>query len=148
MTIGWGWKIALVYAGFAAMIICLVVASNNQKVDLVSKDYYKDEIAYQGVIDASKNESNLAGSLSIHANTNEIIIEFPNDFNNKQLTGNVNLYSAANQDWDKDFAINVSGNKMIVPRSHLHKTLYTLRVTYVVDGKNFYYETQIDLHAS
>ena len=148
MTISWGWKIALVYVGFAAMIICLVVASSHQKIDLVSKDYYRDEIAYQGVIDASKNQSNLAGSLSIHANANEIIIEFPDDFNNKQLTGNVNLYSAANQDWDKDFVINATGNKMTVPRTQLHKTLYTLKVAYAVDGKNFYYETQIDLHAS
>ena len=112
------------------------------------KDYYKQEIAYQQVIDASRNQSKLTGTLSIHANEKEITIEFPDDFSNKALTGNVNLYAASNQDWDKDFPVDVSNQKMTIPRTHLKPTLYTMKVTYVVDGKSYYYQTQIDLHAS
>ncbi len=148
MTISWGWKVALVYTGFAVMIICLVVASSNQKIDLVSKDYYKDEIAYQQVIDASKNQANLAGSLTIHANQQEIIIDFPAEFGNKKLSGTVHLYSAVNKDWDKDIIINTDSRQIIIPRSGLQRTIYVIKVSYSVEGRNFYHESQIDLHAS
>lgn len=148
MTIGWGWKIGLLYTGFAAMIICLVFASNKQKIDLVSKDYYKDEIAYQQVLDASKNQAGLNGALSVYANASNVVIDFPGDFTSKQLSGNVTLYSAVNQDWDKRIPISTSDNKMMIPRKDLQHTIYTVKVNYKADGKDFYYETQIDLHAS
>lgn len=130
------------------MIICLVFASNKQKIDLVSKDYYKDEIAYQQVLDASKNQAGLNGALSVYANASNVVIDFPGDFTSKQLSGNVTLYSAVNQDWDKRIPISTSDNKMMIPRKDLQHTIYTVKVNYKADGKDFYYETQIDLHAS
>jgi len=148
MSISWGWRIELIYGGFAAMIICLVVASSHQRIDLVSKDYYKQEIAYQEVIDASKNLSNLAGNISVHANANEIIIDFRDDFKNKALAGTVNLYAASNENWDKDYPIAVKNNRMTIPRARLHNARYTIKVNYVVDGNSYYYQTQIDLHIS
>jgi len=147
MTIGWGWKIMLLYAGFVAMIIALVVASSHQKVDLVSKDYYNDEIAYQKVLDASKNQAGLAGSLAIHANEREIIIEFPSEFSTKSLTGNVTLYSASHQEWDKNFPISTSNGVLSIPRKRLERSVYTIKVAYTVGGKNYYSESELDLHA-
>lgn len=146
MTINWGWKIAAGYTGFATLIICLVIASSHQKIDLVSPDYYKDEIAYQNVLDASRNQANLAGTLSIHANSKEVVIEFPTEFNKKIVTGNVIFYSAANKDWDKNVSINTGDNKIVIPRSDLRPTIYQIKISYTVDGKNFYYQTEIDLH--
>ena len=148
MKISWGWRIGIVYGGFVVLMLCLVTASSHQKVDLVSKDYYKDEIAYQGVLDASKNQAHLAGSISIHANASDVIIDFPGEFNNTLLKGNVNLYSAVNQDWDKNFAINTSNNQLTIPRTQLMHTIYTIKVSYTAGGKSFYYETQINLRAS
>lgn len=148
MNISWGWRIGIGYGGFVILILCLVTASSRQKIDLVSKDYYKDEIAYQGVLDASKNQANLAGSIAIHANASDIIIDFPGEFNNTLLKGNVNLYSAANKDWDKNFAINTSNNQLTIPRTQLMPTIYTIKVSYTAGGKTYYYETEINLHTS
>ena len=147
MKISWGWRIMVLYAGFVVMMICLVVASGRQKVDLVSKDYYKDEIAYQDVLDASRNQSNLAGSLSKRSNEHEITIDFPNEFNNTVLKGVVSFYSAVDQDWDKNFTINTNNNKLVIPREQLRHTIYTVKVSYSANGRNFYYETQINLNA-
>ena len=148
MSISWGWKIMILYTGFVIMMVCLVVASSNQKIDLVSKDYYKDEIAYQKVLDASKNQADLAGSLTIHANAHDIVLEFPGEFANKPLTGNVTLYSASNEDWDKNFPISTTGNTLTIPRTTLQRTAYTIKVSYTVDGKSYYSESKLDLHAS
>ena len=146
MTIGWGWKIMILYSVFVALIVGLVVASSRQKTDLVSKDYYKDEIAYQNVLDASKNQASLAGSLIIHADENNVVIEFPKEFAGRQVTGTVNLYSASHEEWDKNFPIYTGSGSLSIPRSGLRRTMYTLKVSYAVDGKSYYSESQIDLY--
>ncbi len=148
MTLGWGWKIAILYSVFVALMVGLVIASSHQKVDLVSKDYYKDEIAYQKVLDASKNQAGLAGSLAIHADEQAVTVEFPAEFAGKVLNGSVSLYSASHEEWDKNFEINTSTGKMTISRQSLHHTVYTIKVSYTADGTNFYTESQIDLNAS
>jgi len=147
MRIGWGWKIAGLYGGFVAMIICLIVASSHQNIDLVTQDYYKDEIGYQAVLDASRNQAQLTGEFAIHANDNAVIIEFPAEFGTKAVSGNVLFYSAANKDWDKAVRIE-GGDAMTVPRSQLHATMYEVKISYSVDGRDYYYQTRIDLSAS
>jgi hypothetical protein len=146
MRISWGWRIMILYGGFVAMIIALIVACSHQKIDLVSKDYYKDEIAYQQVLDASKNQADLAGVLSVHANEHAIVIDFPHEFSGQVVKGSVNLYSAANQAWDREFDITAVNNNMSISREHLQKTIYAIKVSYSVEGKSYYYETKINLH--
>jgi hypothetical protein len=51
MHISWGIKIAMLYCGFVALIIIMVSMAMNQKIDLVSKDYYEQELNYQKKID-------------------------------------------------------------------------------------------------
>ncbi len=63
----WGYKIALVYGGFAAFIISLVVLCARQTdIHLVSPDYYKEEIAYQNQIDQLQNAHQLKERLQFH----------------------------------------------------------------------------------
>jgi len=126
----------------------MVIASNKQNVDLVSNDYYKDEIAYQKVLDASKNEAHLAGSVAVHANADKIFIDFPGEFANEAISGSVHLYSPMNSKWDRDVAIHVTGDRMDISRSGLQPSIYSVKVSYAVAGKDYYYETQIDLSKS
>ena len=89
MKIGWGWKIAVLYGGFVVLMVSLVVASNRQKFDLVSKTYYDDEIAFQKTLDAAKNQAGLSEAVSIHANKDSVTINFPAEFKDKALSGNI-----------------------------------------------------------
>jgi hypothetical protein len=126
-------------------MIILVVASSRQKFDLVSKDYYKDEIAYQNVLDAGHNQSALSTPIGIHANGASVILEFPSDFKGRTLTGDVLFYSPVNEDWDRDVKISADDNTMTIPRSKLNNTRYTIKINCVVDGKAYYQESDIQL---
>jgi hypothetical protein len=55
----WGKGIVLAFIGFAAFIGVLVTVCVKQDVNLVSKDYYKEELNYQQQIDAMKNAAQL-----------------------------------------------------------------------------------------
>ena len=147
MTIqfSWGWRIALLYCSFVAMILVLVISSSKQKFDLVSTDYYKDEIAYQNVLDASKNQAGLAGTLVFHANEKAVSIEFPVEFSDKIVKGTVSFYSAVDKEWDREFPVEIKNNTMSVDRSLLRNTNYTMKLSYSVDGKNYYQENELNL---
>jgi hypothetical protein len=145
MKIGWGWKITLLYTSFVVMMVTLVVASSRQKFDLVSKDYYKEELAYQNVIDAGKNLAGLSTPVAIHANETDVTIEFPKEFNEKAISGHIKFYSAVDAAWDRTFDINAGNNVVTIPRSALQKTRYTIKISCVVDEKNYYRESEIQL---
>ena len=55
----WGWKIVVVYSGFVVMTLGMVFYFMGHKVDLVAKDYYKQEIEYQDQIDKITNAKSL-----------------------------------------------------------------------------------------
>lgn len=145
MKISWGTKIALLYGGFVVLIVTLVAGSMRQDFDLVAPDYYGQEIKYQQVIDAGKNQSNLSAPVAIHANGQAVTIDFPADFTDKPVEGTVQFYSAVNADWDKVFDIKVTNNRMTVPRGTLHNTNYKIKLKWTCDGKQYYQETDLNL---
>jgi len=147
MKIGWGWKIAILYGGFVILIGSLVYASNCQHFDLVSKDYYEEEIAYQKVIDAGKNQSALSQPLGVHANQKSVVIDFPEEFKGKALSGTVTFYAPVNSEWDRNFKIESQNNCFTIDRNSLNNTRYTIKISCTVDGKNFYQESDILLHS-
>lgn len=145
--LSWGWKIALTYGGFVVLIISLVWASSRQHFDLVSKDYYEEEIAYQKVIDAGKNQSALSKPVTIYANDKTVTIEFPNDFKGKSLSGNIQFYAPVNAGWDRNYKIGGQDNRVTIQRSELQNTRYTIKISCTADGKNYYQESEIMLHS-
>ena len=47
----WGWKIAILYGGFVCFMLVMVFIASNQKVELVTTNYYEEELKYQSHID-------------------------------------------------------------------------------------------------
>jgi nitrogen fixation protein FixH len=147
MKIGWGWKIAMVYGGFVVLIVTLVVGSMRQNFDLVSDKYYDEEIAFQKVIDAGKNQAALSRPVVVHSGPESVVINFPEEFRNKALDGNVLFYSPVNSTWDKTFPLSVQGDSVIVNRSDLRNTTYIIKINWQAEGRKYYQESEITLHS-
>ncbi|WP_165836457.1 FixH family protein [Taibaiella soli] len=145
MRISWGYKIALLYCSFVALMIVLVVKSMHQKIDLVSKDYYAEELAFQKQIDAGKNQSALSAAIGIHADAQNVVIEFPSEFKNESIQGKVHFYAPANADFDKDIPLATANNICMIPRSLLQHTRYSLKINWEAAGKKYYQETDLNL---
>jgi hypothetical protein len=147
MKIGWGWKIGILYGVFVAGIIFLVVSSSRQSFDLVSKKYYDAEIGYQKTIDANKNQAALSAPLSVHANGQAVQIEFPDEFRTKKIACEIEFYAPVNSTWDRNFKVVAENNSVVILRNKLRDTRYTVKVSYTVDGTNYYQESEIYLHS-
>ncbi len=142
---GWGWKVGILYLSFVVMIITLVVASSRQKFDLVSKEYYKDELSYQQVLDASHNQAAMTETTVIRATEREVVIRFPAVFSGKDAEGHVTFYSPVSKDWDRTFALALQDNVMTIDRALLRKTSYKMKISYRLAGKEYYMENDINL---
>jgi hypothetical protein len=146
LKINWGVRITGLYLGFVAIIVTLVVGSARQSFDLVSEDYYQQELAYQDVLDAGKNQTLLSVPVQVHANETILTIDFPAEFQGQMLTGKVHFYSPVNSAWDKVIPINSSSNTMTVNRSDLKNTRYSIKINWTANGKAYYQESEINLY--
>ena len=146
MKMNWGVKVTGLYLGFVAIIITLVVSSMRQDFDLVSEDYYQQELDYQNVLDAGKNQNSLSAPVKIHANETILTIDFPAEFQGRALTGKVHFYSPVNAEWDKVLAINSNTDAMALSRAELKDTRYKIKISWNADGKEYYQESEINLY--
>lgn len=146
IKLGWGGRIAVLYGGFVILIVALVTGSMRQDFQLVSTDYYGDEIRYQEVIDAGKNQAALSAPVAIVADANTVNIELPQEFAGVAVTGEVHFYSPVNADWDKVIDMNTSSKMLIIPRTQLHTTRYKVKITWNANNKQYYQESEIALN--
>ncbi|MCB0700204.1 MAG: FixH family protein [Chitinophagaceae bacterium] len=142
---GWGGRIAILYGGFVVLIATLVIGSMRQDFDLVADDYYQQEIEYQNVLDAGKNQSELSNPAAIHANESAVTIEFPQEFDEQLITGSVHFYSPVEDAWDKTMAMNNVQKTFIVSRAELQNTNYKIKLNWEANGKKYYQESEITL---
>lgn len=145
MKVSWGITIALLYLAFVLLVVTMVVASTRQHFDLVSDSYYADEIVYQKVIDAGKNQAALSQPFIVHANETTVTLDLPAELKDKPLSGNIHFYSPVDAKWDKNFPATAVGNSISLSRSELHKTRYTIKMDIQAGGKKYYQESEIDL---
>jgi hypothetical protein len=143
MKLSWGYKIAFVYIAFVAGMGILVFKASNEKFDLVTKDYYDQELKYQQVIDQSANASKLSAPIAIKRNEGELKISFPNEMKNKKKLVDFYLYYAADakRDFRKSFELNENELAQALPVGM--KGMYELKLTWETEGVKYYHEQRI-----
>jgi hypothetical protein len=141
----WGYKILLVYGIFVAGILFMVFKSSNQKMDLVTTDYYAKELKYQEKIDEAGRTNALSEPLRYAVKDNRMQIHFPKDFAGKKISGTAELYCPSDQDRDitKEFAIQDAALEMAIPA--INRGLYELHITWQVEGVSYYFEEKLFL---
>ncbi len=145
MTMNWGTRIIIMYVGFVALIITLVVVSMRQQVDLVTPDYYAKELKYQSNIDKSNNHNELKSALKCTVQTDNIVIDFPDEHKTQNISGEVLVYKPSDAKSDKLISIEATNGKMLIPISVFTKGMYKVKVDWQVNGKEYFSEQVINL---
>jgi hypothetical protein len=141
ISLNWGTGITLTYSVFALAILCFVVFSFRQKIDLVSTDYYAKELAYQQHIDATENSQKLAEKLVVTSAGKELEIQIPKSLRNELIVGELELFCAADARNDSKFHFET--NSAEKHRVHLEKVSagrYTAKLKWNQNGKAYYTE--------
>jgi hypothetical protein len=140
----WGKWIIVSFVLFAAFIVTLVTVCMRQEVSLVSKDYYKDELAYQQQITRMQNTDALAEKPSISVEQNGVQIQFTQL--SKIEKGSLVLFCPSNPKQDRTIAIEASASaKKSIAVNDMKHGMYHAKFFWTMDGKDFYIDKTINL---
>ncbi len=141
----WGNKLIIVFIVFAALMATLVYKATQTKFELVSKDYYQDELRYQDKIDGAANAA-LEAPISIQVNDEIISIEFPDAQKNANITGEAWFYCSVDATKDKRFVLSVDSTGIQrIERKGLQKGDYQIKISYEINQKKYYVAQQLHL---
>ena len=146
MKINWGTGIVIAFIGFITFILYFVVPMmSNDKYDhdLVSEDYYKQELEYQKDIDKETNAKELAENVSYKRTEEGLQINFPSDLEPENIKGKVFLYRPSNKQLDFETTISLSKSHLLIPDSRLVGGRWNLKIDWTYHGKAYLFKDQI-----
>lgn len=141
MALNWGHKITIVLILFGALMFTLVYKSIKTDFQLVSKDYYKDELQYQQVIDGSNNANALTTELMLVQTDKGISVQFPQEMKGRVLQGEIWFYCSYDERKDLRLKIDATNEAVqLIEPSHLAAATYSVKTTWKADGTPYYNE--------
>ncbi len=147
MTLNFGHKLMLAFLAFGLLMGTLIYKSLHTEFELVSKDYYKDELAYQDVIDARHNAATLSSAILLSYKDKQLKIQLPNEMINNLESGEIDFYCPS--DSDKDTILPLSpdgaGTQMIEIGKSIAPGAYKLRIKWMSNNTPYYQETFMSL---
>ncbi len=147
MKFNWGTGIVLAFIGFIAFIMYFIVSMNigdKYDHDLVSEDYYADELKYQKDIDKLKNSKNLKENINYERTAEGLVINFPNDMAFKEITGKVFLYRPSNKQLDFETAISLSDSYLLIPDNRLVDGRWNIKIDWQYNQKSYLFKESIN----
>jgi len=140
----WGIRITILYTAFVILIGTMVALTMREKVDLVSDDYYQQELKFQQKLDRENCSSSLGEQPVAKPVGKGLSIVFPAQMKGKIISGDINFFRAS--DASKDFKVSISADSsatQLVPAEKFVKGLYQAQLSWSAGGKNYYNEIPV-----
>jgi hypothetical protein len=146
MKWNWGTKLIMVFSIFVLGMVALVVMSMRQKVDLVAKDYYKDELRYQEVLNATNLANGLSAAVKVTKEANAISIQLPQEMSSAAVKGNVFFYCPSDATKDQHIPLVVDSKGLQwVDLPKLKPGKYIIKISWEFDKKQYYAEQTLTI---
>ncbi len=136
----------MLYTGFVLLIATMVSLSISQKVDLVSKDYYEQELQFQNKINLMDRTKLLSEQLSWQVQNDELALDFPDQFKGQQTSGKVFFFRPSDAVLDKNFELQTDTlNTKSMSIKKLKSGLYKIQINWEVENIQYYNEGFIQI---
>jgi hypothetical protein len=146
MTFNWGHKITLAFSAFVVFIFVMVYKAVKSDFQLVTKEYYKDELAYQEVIDGTNKANQLSTAVSIQQLGDQLIIQLPTEMKQQTVTGSIWLYCPSEDKNDRRLALIVDEDgKQIISTNTIAAAGYLAKIRWQVNNHTYYTEQRITI---
>lgn len=146
MKLNWGTGIVLAFIGFISFIMYFIVTMHTDEQydhDLVTDDYYKEELEFQNDINKEQNSNALETNIKWEKTPEGIVITFPESLKINSITGKVFLYRPSNKQFDFETAISLSNHNLLIPDKRLLDGRWNIKVDWQYNGKSYLYKKEI-----
>lgn len=138
----WGKGIIIGMAAFMGFILFLVISLMQHKVDLVSEDYYQQEIDYDTHMNAVNAYNQSKEKIAVKLTAKELQLQFPATMQDDSI--HVLLKRPDNE--KLDMQLGIAGMPLAaIPLEKLQKGRYDLIITGSVEKQEFIYEDAITI---
>lgn len=139
----WGYKILSVYIVFIAGILYMVFKSSGENQDLVTKDYYEQELKYQQVIDDAERANTLSSDVTFELKGDQMEIKLPKEMEGRKSSVKILLYCTADKRKDITAEQDTETAMLNLPVTKNNKGLHELKVSWITEGKSYYSEQKL-----
>jgi len=138
----WGWYIFLSFVLFAIFIITLVVRTMQEDVNLVSEDYYQQEMKYQDQIDRIENSAGIDPiDLSVNYEEQVVVFSFPPSLAQKSVEGELYFFRPSNSSLDYRIKLALDPDfTQKVSLRNLSKGMWRVKISWIEGEKGFFQE--------
>jgi len=146
MKINWGTGIMLAFIAFISFIMYFVITmSTNKKYehDLVTEDYYGQELEFQEEINKEIHSQTLQQDLIWKRSNDGLVVVFPKTLDSQEISGKVILYRPSDKRLDFEANILISNHSMLIPNKRLIGGRWNLKVDWAYRGDAYLYKTEI-----
>lgn len=144
MKWNWGTKIALSFVLFGVFILYMVVQAFREDFDLVTENYYQEELQYQTRIQEKANLLQSGDEIAIEPGQDDVIFRFPESFRNAK--GTIYFYHPSKKLFDKTFQVVLNDqNQQSINRDELVRGRYKVKVSWQVGGLSYFQEKELYL---
>jgi nitrogen fixation protein FixH len=121
------------------MISYMVYRCMKTPVNLVSEQYYKDELAYQDVIDGTKQANALSSRVELGEAGGAVRVRLPREMQGKAVTGTIFFYCPSDVARDRHVDLRMDGTGLQeIARGVVLNGHYTVKVSWKTAGVNYY----------
>ena len=148
MKISWGHGVVIALGAFMLFILGMIFLfpMGKQNSELITKNYYEEELHYQEVIDAKNRADALAEKPEVKLITAKgIDVFFPKEINNTNAKVDFHLFRTndSNLDVKKDVTLDHT-NAFTIPKSVIHVGNYTLKLKWTKDKVTYQRDFDIE----
>lgn len=139
----WGKGIVLAFIIFIAFIMYMVIKTVQQDIDLISDDYYAQELKYQDVIEAEKNTLPFRDSIHLTASGNSLQLKLPTAIS-REAVGEIYFFRPSDIALDKKIpmALDTSGIQ-IISTQQFASGMYIVKLNWQQGGKFYFFQHTI-----
>lgn len=134
----WGNKLVVVFVAFVGLIATLVYSAMNTKFELVTKDYYKEELRYQEKIDGAAN-AKVAGPLTLSQDDATVSLALPAPLAANVAEGEAWFYCKTDAAKDRRIPVKIEDGRYSFDKTSLAKGNFELKLQLVSAGEQYYY---------
>ena len=138
-----GGKIVILYLSFVALILTLVFNCYSMDVDLVSTDYYAQEINFQQKINAINNEKDLKASITHVVNDKNVVLVIDSSLLSNDFNGTVTFFRPSDSKMDVQVKMNFKNNEQVLDTKQLIHGAYKLQLSWTSNQKKYFKEEVI-----
>ena len=147
----WPFGIIAAFAVFISGTVGLIVMAATHKAELVSDNYYEQELKYQGRIDSlgRAGQPGFQASATYDPAGKRILVSLPAAHAGRKLAGRIQLYRPSAAGLDRQFELEPDSNGLqSLDAGDLLDGLWKIRVSWNAGGQEYFFEQKIVIGAS